>query len=139
MASLTMTMTEDQTRVDQLRVLVVDDELLIRWSVSEMLSAAGHQVVQAESAAAALGAVSNGNPPDVVVLDYRLPDSADLGLLRTIRERAPRAAVIFMTAYGTPDVVDGALRLGAYQVLSKPFEVSELPRLVADAHAAVRR
>lgn len=73
------------------------------------------------------------------MLDYRLPDSADLGLLRTIRERAPRAAVIFMTAYGTADVVDGALRLGAYQVLSKPFEVAELPRLVAEAHAAVRR
>lgn len=134
-----MTMTEEQPRLDRLRVLVVDDELLIRWSVSEVLSAAGHQVAQAESAAAALCAVSNGRPPDVVVLDYRLPDSADLGLLRAIRERAPGAAVIFMTAFGTHDVVEGALHLGAYRVLSKPFEVGELPRLVADAYASPRR
>ena len=72
----------------------------------------------------------------MVLLDYRLPDSNDLNLLSTIRRQAPQSAVIMMTAYGTPEMTSGALALGAYRVVPKPFEVHDLVTLVAQAHNA---
>jgi DNA-binding NtrC family response regulator len=117
-----------------LRVLVVDDEALIRWSLVETLADAGHEVVEASDGATAVKAVSEqGRPFDVVLLDFRLPDSNDLNLLARLRQLAPRATIIMMTAYSTPEVVDGALALGAYRVIGKPFEIGRLAALVAEA------
>ena len=121
----------------QSRILVVDDELLIRWSLSEALTAAGYAVVEGRDAAEARQAIRDqDHKPDVVVLVYRLPDSNDLGLLTTIRNEAPTVPVILMTAYGTAEVVKGALDLGAYRVVSKPFEVHDMASLVTEALAA---
>jgi DNA-binding NtrC family response regulator len=121
----------------QSRILVVDDELLIRWSLGEALTAAGYAVVDGRDAAEARQAIRDqDHKPDVVVLDYRLPDSNDLGLLTTIRNEAPTVPVILMTAYGTAEVVKGALDLGAYRVVSKPFEVHDMASLVTEALAA---
>jgi DNA-binding NtrC family response regulator len=113
-----------------LHVLVVDDEPLIRWSISETLGAAGHQVTEAQDAASALKALADAPEPDVVLLDFRLPDSNDLGLLATIRQIAPAATIIMMTAFGTPDVTAGALELGASRVLNKPFNMHDLEDIV---------
>jgi DNA-binding NtrC family response regulator len=125
------------TASTNLRVLVVDDELLIRWSVAETLSAAGHSVVQAGDARSAMEALhSMGRNVDVVLLDFRLPDSNDLGLLGNIRREVPGAAVVMMTAYGTHDVVSGALALGARSVMTKPFDMHGLDAVVRDAHAS---
>jgi DNA-binding NtrC family response regulator len=119
------------TESHRLRVLVVDDEPLIRWSLSETLEQSGHVVVEAGDAKSALGAVSASDERfDVVLLDYRLPDSNDLNLLAGIRKLAPKAAVIMMTAFGTQEMVAGALKLGAYRVISKPFEIQEVAALV---------
>ena len=109
-----------------LRILVVDDEPLIRWSIAETLGAAGHQVAEAEDAASALRAIADDPARDLVLLDFRLPDSNDLGLLAKIRQLAPGATVIMMTAFGTPDVTAGALTLGARKVLNKPFNMHDL-------------
>ena len=122
----------------KLRVLVVDDEPLIRWSLAETLEQAGHGVVEAGDAASAIRSIAVGEPFDVVLLDYRLPDSNDLNLLTTIRKLAPTSAVIMMTAFGTPEVTAGALALGAYRVMPKPFEVHDMAGLVLQAHAAAR-
>jgi len=113
-----------------LRVLVVDDEPLIRWSISETLGAAGYQVTEAQDAASALKALADDPDLDLVLLDFRLPDSNDLGLLAMIRQIAPAAAVIMMTAFGTPDVTAGALKLGASKVLNKPFNMHDLEGVV---------
>jgi DNA-binding NtrC family response regulator len=113
-----------------LRVLVVDDEPLIRWSIAETLGAAGHQVTEAQDAASALRALADAPDTDLVLLDFRLPDSNDLGLLAEIRRIAPAAPVILMTAFGTPDVTAGALKLGASKVLNKPFNMHDLEDLV---------
>jgi DNA-binding NtrC family response regulator len=118
------------------RVLVVDDEPLIRWSVSETLAERGYDVVETGDAKGARLAVGADQPFDVVLLDYRLPDSDDLGLLASIREASPTAQVILMTAFGRPEVVSGALDLGAYRVISKPFEMQAIADLVRQAHAA---
>ena len=117
------------------RVLVVDDEPLIRWSVSETLTDRGYDVVETGDAKGARSALADGGF-DVVVLDYRLPDSDDLSLLASIRRSSPRTQVIMMTAFGSPDVLRGALELGAYRVVSKPFEMDAIAELVAQASAA---
>ena len=114
----------------KLRILVVDDEPLIRWSITETLAAAGHQMMEASDAATALQAVTDAPDLDLVLLDFRLPDSNDLGLLKKIRRMAPAARVVMMTAFGTPDVTAGAIELGASRVLSKPFNMGELERVV---------
>jgi DNA-binding NtrC family response regulator len=113
-----------------LRVLVVDDEPLIRWSIAETLGAAGHQVTEAQDAASALRALADAPDTDLVLLDFRLPDSNDLGLLAEIRRIAPATPVIMMTAFGTPDVTAGALKLGVSKVLNKPFNMHDLEDLV---------
>jgi two-component system response regulator AtoC len=122
-----------------LRVLVVEDELLIRWSITETLSAAGHIVTQAGDGASAIQALTAGlDVVDAVVLDYRLPDSNDLTLLATIRRLSPQSAVILMTAFGTPEVIQGALELGAFQVIHKPFEMRDLGPLLLKARGSNR-
>lgn len=114
--------------------LVVDDEALIRWSVSETLSDMGFDVSQAGDGKAAITAIT-GAPLgfEVVVLDLRLPDVNDLSLLGRVRELLPAAVVVLMTAFGTAEVVAGAFELGVIGVLDKPFELSELTRLLVVA------
>jgi two-component system nitrogen regulation response regulator GlnG len=119
-----------------INVLVVDDEALIRWSLSEVLSSCGHRVVEAGSARTALDAIhAAGEPFDVVLLDYRLPDCANLDLLSTIRRRSPASAIVMMTAYGAGDLAQEAQALGAYRVLHKPLDMHDVDSLVRDAYA----
>lgn len=120
-----------------LRVLVVDDEPLICWSLSEALADRGFAVRVAPDGRSALGALSDGSAmPDVVLLDYLLPDSNGLSLFERVRDLMPPGRVILMTAFGSPDVVDKALELGAYQVVMKPFEVSDIASAIRHASAA---
>lgn len=122
------------TRKFPFRVLVVDDELLVRWSIAETLKERGHTVLEAETGAGALRELQMSSPPvDAVVLDYQLPDTHSLPLLAQIRRIAPGTPVILMTAFGTPELVAGALELGAYDVMDKPFDMNELEGVVARA------
>src|SRR5579863_5155336 len=92
--------------VPRLALLVVDDEPLIRCAIAEAFSAAGHEVVDAWDGTTGLQAVARATRPfDVIFLDFHLPDSTDLALLATIRRRAPRSAVVLMTAFATADAV----------------------------------
>ena len=120
-------------------VLVVDDEALIRWSLAEMLGERGYAVTEAGDARMALAAIEAAAEPfDVVLLDYRLPDSADLRLLEKVRRLAPSSQVIMITAHNSPELAQGAAALGAYRVISKPFEVENLASLVNQARAAAK-
>ena len=127
------------TTQQPLRILVVDDEALIRWSLCELLRLLGHTVVDAASACAARAAMDDATPPfDVVLLDYRLPDSNDLKLLEEIRLRMPGSAIVLMTAYGSPEVAHRALQLGAYRIVDKPFDMNDVEPLVRNAYRATR-
>jgi DNA-binding NtrC family response regulator len=115
-------------------VLIVDDEALIRWTLAEMLGERGYVVTEAGDARMAVAAIENAEEPfDVVLLDYRLPDSADLRLLEKVRRLAPTSQVIMITAHNSPELAQGAFALGAYSVISKPFEVESLAALVNQA------
>lgn len=124
-------MVKDPAR---LHVLIVDDENLIRWSMSETLAHAGYEVSEAGSAQETLQRLSAGPAPDVILLDYRLPDSTDLRLLETIRRVAPASPVVMMTAYATPAMHTSALELGAHRIVGKPVDLHELLPLVQRAY-----
>lgn len=129
--------------VTPLTVLVVDDESLIRWSVAEVLSAHGYTVLEAEDARGALRTLDERRGMiDVVLLDYHLPDSSDLGLLRRVHDCAPEVAVVMLTGLTSDAWVAQALAHGAEDILSKPFTLGLLPDVLARAvrrHGGTRR
>ena len=115
-------------------VLVVDDEALIRWSLSEGLTEYGYVVRLAGTAAEARSVLDSfGHEPLVVVLDLRLPDMADLTLLKEIRARRPDVPVIMMTAHGSAEDAKQAKALGVSRFVGKPFDVGEMVRMVGTA------
>ena len=115
------------------RVLVVDDEPLIRWSLGEALRELGYDVEEAADGRTACERISQAPPFKVVLLDFRLPDSNDLGLFSRLRQFLPDAHIILMTAYGTAEVVSDAIARGAFRVISKPFELAAIASLVSEA------
>jgi DNA-binding NtrC family response regulator len=117
-------------------ILIVDDEALIRWSVAETLEASGYEVIEAATAGEALGHIQSGRDIGLVILDLKLPDSSDLSVLRRILELSPRCRVILITAHGTADVFEEARSSGAYEAVSKPFDLQRMAALVHDALAA---
>ena len=114
------------------RILVVDDEKMVRWSLRKALEADGYGVEEAEDAARALDAV-HSDLPDMVLLDYRLPDRTGVEVLRDLRKIAPRVPVVMITAHASIGGAVEAIKEGAYDYLSKPFEVDDVIQTVARA------
>jgi two-component system KDP operon response regulator KdpE len=112
-------------------VLIVDQEPLVRWAVSEVLSEEGHPVRQAANGAAALRELEwcTGQPL-VVLLDLHMPDMDGLELLRTITARFPAVPVLALTARGESEGHAGWLARGAAEVLAKPFDVTGIGTIV---------
>jgi DNA-binding NtrC family response regulator len=118
-------------------VLIVDDEGLIRWALSEGLRDHGYRVEQAATGADALAQIARaGAEPLVIVLDLRLPDVSDLSLLRTIRAQRPDTPVVMMTAHGSADDQAEAERLGVFRFVGKPFDMGDMIRIVREAWSA---
>jgi len=110
------------------RILVVDDERLVRWAVGETLRSQGYEIVEAADAESARRAILS-DAPDLVLLDLRLPDSDDLGLVFFIRAHVPQTPVVLMTAFGTSEILAQAVALGVV-TLAKPFDINELTWIV---------
>ena len=106
-------------------VLVVDDDAGIRESAAMALEKVGHRTLQADSAAAAL-ALLRAHRVDLVVSDIYMPGEDGLALLQAIAARRDPPRVILMTARGTIETTALAARIGAFDYLAKPFELSEL-------------
>jgi DNA-binding NtrC family response regulator len=112
-------------------ILVVDDEALIRWSLSERLKQEGYAVVEAGTAKEALAACC----PDIdlVLLDYRLPDSDGLRVLKLIKASEPDIPVILLTAFSSIETAVEAMKQGAYHYANKPFNLDELAMVIQKA------
>jgi two-component system response regulator AtoC len=107
------------------KILVVDDEKMIRWSLGEALRGWGYEPVQADTAGAGLAAF-DADQPAATLLDINLPDGSGLEVLRQIRHRQPDAIVIMITANVLVDETIAALRGGAYDFIGKPINLEEL-------------
>jgi DNA-binding NtrC family response regulator len=117
-------------------ILVVDDESLIRWTLAERLGADGHTVVEAETAKAALARF--GPDVDLVMLDFKLPDSDGLTVLKTMKARDADVPVILLTAFSSIETAVEAMKQGAYHYANKPFNLDELSLIVQKALETTR-
>jgi len=117
---------------DRLRILLIDDDVTSRRTLSASLGRSGDEVDLAEDLATARPLV-RARPYDLVVCDARLPRGA-YGLPEDLRERSPQVAVVLVSAFATVEQVNAALQQGAYDFLLKPVE----PQLVAALLARVR-
>jgi two-component system, NtrC family, response regulator AtoC len=112
-------------------VLVVDDEQLIRWSLAERLATEGLTVVEAGTAQEALERF--GPDVDLVLLDYRLPDSDGLRVLKKMKAAQPDVPIILLTAFSSIETAVEAMKQGAYHYANKPFNLDEIALVVAKA------
>jgi len=120
---------------DTPRILVVDDEKLIRWSVGERLSRKGYQVSAAESGERALEMVATDRP-EVMLLDVRLPGIDGIETLKRALVLQPELVVVMMSAHGTVDIAVQGMKHGAVDFLTKPFPLAMLDAAVERAYAA---
>ncbi len=119
------------------RVLVVDDEKLIRWSVAERLQRGGYEVLSAESGEQALEMLA-ATPPELMLLDVRLPGIDGVETLQRALSLHPDLAVLMMSAHSTVDIAVDAMKHGAVDFLVKPFPFQALDAAVERAIATAR-
>jgi len=119
------------------KILVVDDENLVRRSLGEYFRVQGYRVSEAEDAAGAWVSIQ-AESPDVVLLDVRLPDRSGIELLEQMKKEGANSAVIMITVDPRLDDIKRALALGAHDFISKPLDFDELSVTVKNALEAQR-
>jgi two-component system, NtrC family, response regulator AtoC len=117
-------------------ILIVDDEALIRWSLAERLKSEGYDTLEAETGAKALEQLPEG--VDLVLLDYKLPDTDGVSVLRKIKEFDADILVILLTAYASVETAVEAMKLGAYHFANKPFNLDDVVSMVERALETTR-
>lgn len=111
--------------MEKRKVLIVDDQNGIRVLLVEVFSSEGYQTSQASNGKLALEIVRK-DPPDLVLLDMKIPGMDGLDILKHIKQINPSIKVIMMTAYGELDMIKEATDLGALMHFTKPFDIDDL-------------
>src|SRR5688572_10772101 len=117
-------------------VLIVDDEELIRWSLRERLGRDGYHVLEAGTGKEACEQFREG--VDLVLLDYRLPDTDGLSVLRDLKKLDPDILVVLLTSFVSVETAVEAMQLGAFHFANKPFNLDEVAAIVARALETTR-
>ncbi|MEK6641599.1 MAG: response regulator, partial [Nitrospirota bacterium] len=112
-----------------LRILLVDDEPLMRLSMVDALEAVGHDIEAAASGTEGIDAIHQ-RPFDLVITDLRLPGADGLAVLAAAKEQSPHTEVVMITAHGSVETAVGAMKLGALDYITKPFQMDELLLIV---------
>ena len=107
------------------RVLIVDDEKNMRWVLGQALSGEGFDVAEAVDGKSALASVAE-QEPDIMVLDHRMPAPDGMEVLRQLRGKGARFPIIMLTAHGNVATAVEAMKAGASEYLTKPFDLEEL-------------
>ncbi|MEZ4649033.1 MAG: sigma-54 dependent transcriptional regulator [Candidatus Eisenbacteria bacterium] len=118
------------------RILVVDDEPLIREFLGETLKRQGYEVLEATGADDAIGRIEKITP-DIVLLDIRMKGRDGLSFLPEVKQMCPDSPVLMMTGHGTVESAVQAMRLGAFDYLTKPFS-ADVVELAVERAAALR-
>jgi two-component system, NtrC family, response regulator AtoC len=119
------------------KILVVDDERLVRWSLQQKCEEWGYDVIEADGGNPALR-LAQHESPDLVLLDVRMPDLNGLQVLEQLKKNPGAPAVIMITADPQLDDVKSALKLGAYDFVGKPLDFDELHVTIQNALEANR-
>ncbi len=114
------------------RILIVDDELSVRSSLEEWFKEDGFKVETAEDGQAALRAMDRG-PFDIILLDLKMPGMDGITVQKCVREIDPQATIIILTAYASVETAVEALKLGAFDYVTKPVDPDDLSNLVRNA------
>ena len=114
------------------KILIIDDERLIRWSLRQKCEEWGYRVFEAESGVPGL-ALAAKESPDLVLLDVRMPDLTGIEVLDQLKKNGDARAVIMITADPQLDDVKAALKLGAYDFVGKPVDFDELHITIKNA------
>ena len=114
------------------KILIVDDEKLIRWSLGKKLSEWKLEVVDAEDGKSALQ-LAEEETPDLVMLDVKLPDKKGTDVLKEFKKKWPGLPVIMITAFGVIDDAVTAMRRGAYDFITKPIDYTKLQSTIKNA------
>lgn len=114
---------------DRPRILVVDDEKVIRDMLADFLGMEGYTVRTAEDGTAALGELQKGHF-DLVISDLKMPRMGGIALLDAIGRTAPDALTVIMTGFGTVETAIDAMKRGAYDYVLKPFKLDEVIHVV---------
>lgn len=113
------------------KILIVDDQYGIRMLLTEVFKREGYKTYAAENGFKALEIVKT-TPPDIAILDMKIPGMDGIEILKRIKELDENIKVIFMTAYGELDVLEEGKALGALKNFSKPFDIDEMKLTVKE-------
>jgi DNA-binding NtrC family response regulator len=131
-------MTSEKSRKEKWRVLVVDDEEAARYGIRRALGGGDYDITEACSVEDARAAIA-ARTPDVLLLDVNLPGENGLDFLRELASEGEASPLVIMvTAYGSERMAVEAIKTGAYDYLSKPFEIEELRLVVKNALETLR-
>ncbi|ALA60022.1 sigma-54-dependent transcriptional regulator [Nitrospira moscoviensis] len=119
-----------------LKILIVDDEPLMRLSMADALEAVGHDVHAAATGTEGVELVGK-RAFDLVITDLRLPGADGLTVLKATKDHHPQAEVVVITAHGSVETAVGAMKLGAFDYITKPFQMDELLLIVERAGTVV--
>ena len=117
-------------------ILIVDDEAGLRRVLSTVLEEDGHRILSADSGRAAVKLARNETEIDLVIADYLMPDLSGLETVTEIRKTHPGARILFLSGHATVRVAVEAMRLGAFDFLTKPFDIEAVRQTVCKAVAA---
>jgi len=111
------------------KILIVDDDASMRYSLTRMLEGQGLEVLAAKNGSEALS-LFFVEKPELVVMDIKMPGQSGLEVLRQLKEKDPKALIVLMTAFGTTETAIEAMKSGAFDYILKPFDIPKMRGLV---------
>lgn len=108
------------------RILIADDDSSIRSLLRTFLEGEGYAISEARTGGEVMSQLTDGTGTDLLIMDLRMPEPSGLEILQRINDQSLNVPVVLMTAYGTSNVAIKAIQLGAYDYITKPFELDDV-------------
>jgi len=123
---------ETKREKEKQTILIVEDDEDTLDMLVQALSKKGYNAIKAENGAEAIG-ISSRNLPDLIILDLNLPDCNGIDILGEIKAMHKKVQVIILTGFGCQDAARSAMEMGAFDFLTKPFDINEIHTVIKEA------